>query len=220
MQWVDRGPEPVELNRYRLNGTQDWVDYIDRRTGDEPPSHWGKFRAELGRRFCNKCGYCERQCDTETVESNRAPTVDHFKPRNQFPGLTYYWTNWVFSCRQCNVDNKQDKWFRAGYVDPCAENPEVRPERYFDYDAATGQVIPKPDLDPEQRLQAVRTINDIGLNAINIMWDRFRWVRMVEEQLNNIPARERPAMIDHLTAPSTEFSGVTKMFLQQYPNHM
>ena len=213
MRWIDRGPEPENLLGYRLNCTQDWIDYFDRNRGEEPAPHWGRFRSELGQRFGDKCGYCERLCESEQVESNRAPTVDHFKPRSQFPELTYEWTNWVFSCRQCNVDNKQDKWFQDGYVDPCAADPALRPERYFDYDAKTGQVVPKSDLGHAEHQRAVRTINDLGLNEMNVMFDRYYWMCDVQYFLTNLPMSERPAMIEYYTSQSMVFSGITKIFL-------
>jgi uncharacterized protein (TIGR02646 family) len=216
MRWIDRGPEPGGLNNYRLICTQDWIDYFNRRTGDEPPAHWGRFRGELGHRFGNKCGYCERQCDVEADDSNRVPTLDHFRPRSLFPELTYEWSNWIFSCRQCNVDHKQDKWLSGGYVDPCASDPLERPEMYFDYDDATGEIIPKSDLEPTALCKVNRTISDLRLNALNIRWARLDWVDHLKEQMAGLPFSEWPTVIERYTEPSTEFSGVINMFLRQY----
>ena len=212
MRWVDRGQEPNDLVGYRLNCTQDWVDYYSRRTGDEPPAHWSRFRPELGSRFSGKCGYCERQCDLQAEHSGRLPTLDHFRPRSRYPRLTYEWTNWIFSCHQCNVEYKQDKWPVEGYVDPCASDEVERPERFFDYDDSTGEVKPKSDIEP----LAQRTIIDLGLNSINRRVDRLNWVDWLKERLTERPFSEWPAMFERYTEPSVEYGGITAMFLAQY----
>ena len=76
----------------------------------------------------------------------RRATVDHFKPLSRFPELAYAWSNWIFSCYRCNSDNKQDKWPASGYVDPSAADEREQPQRYFDYDVLTGEIIPHPRL--------------------------------------------------------------------------
>ena len=139
MQWVDRGPEPSGVAGYARQFTQGWVDYFQNRVGEQSPadSHWREFRPALGSRTNNICWYCERQCDTRAESGGRSPTVDHFRPRSRFPQLAYEWSNWVFSCYACNVENKGDRWPDSGFVDPCAAVVEERPEQYFDYDAET-----------------------------------------------------------------------------------
>ena len=216
MRWVDRGLEPPELVTYRLNFTQEWVDYYARLTGDEPAAYWGRFRDELGRRFHGNCGYCERQCDANGEHSGRQPTLDHFRPRSRFPRLTYEWTNWIFSCRQCNVEYKQDKWPDQGYVDPCAAEAPEYPERYFDYDDDTGELIPKAGITVDARRKANRTIRDLGLNSINLRVDRLNWIDWLKERLAERPFAEWPALFERYTEPSIEFGGITRMFMSQY----
>lgn len=216
MRWVARGPEPPNLVGYRRNFTQEWVDYYSRRTGDEPPAHWVRFRDELGGRFSDKCGYCERQCDLQAEHSGRLPTLDHFRPRSLYPLLTYEWTNWIFSCHQCNVDYKQDKWPAEGYVDPCASADAERPEHFFDYDEDTGEVKPITGIGTTAQRKAHRTIIDLGLNALNLRVERLNWIDWLKERLADRPFIEWPAILERYTEPSIEFSGITRMFLVQY----
>ena len=133
-----------------------------------------------------------------------------------YPELTYVWTNWVFSCYRCNVEKKQDKWLLEGYVDPGASDPCERPERYFDYDHATGEVVLNPGLEAEASRRANRTIADLGLNDLGLRWARRHWIEKVKKLLSDRPFSEWPAVIEYYTHPSIEFSGIATMFLRQY----
>ena len=165
MRCVDRGSEPAGVDAYRRQHTQGWVDHYQSGMGQPSPdlvNHWREFRDELGARFNNKCGYCERACATR---SDNSATLDHFRPRSKFPELTYEWTNWVFSCRRCN-DYKGDKWQESGYVDPCPADSADCPEEYLDIDANTGSLLPKSTLASPDKAKAQNTIGDIGLNEL------------------------------------------------------
>ena len=95
MRWVDRGPEPIGVAGYALQFTQGWIRYFRNREGGRPTDHyWGEFRPILESRTDNICWYCERRCDAGAEYGGRTPTVDHFRPRNRFPELTYEWPNW------------------------------------------------------------------------------------------------------------------------------
>ena len=220
MRWVERGPEPPGLLEYRLNLTQEWVDYYCHLTGDKPTAQWARFRDDLGHRFNHLCGYCERACDRQAEDSGRSATLDHFRPRSRFPKQTYEWTNWVFSCRRCN-DHKQDKWPVEGFVDPCAPNCTEHPERFLDYDHVTGEVMPKSGISPDNCYKANHTINDLMLNDLDLRVARMNWIDQLTECLDKRPHSEWPAIFERFTNPSAEFGGITRMFLAQYhqPGH-
>ena len=108
LRWIDRGPEPSRVEVYAREYTQGWVSYFQDGVGSRPAdSFWREFRSELGERSVGMCWYCERRCDSAAEVGDRASTLDHFRPLSRFPYLAYEWSNWVFSCRRCNVDNKQ-----------------------------------------------------------------------------------------------------------------
>ena len=128
MRWVDRGPEPAQVEGYRQRYTQDWVNHYGNRMGERSPdlvNHWRDFRGELSNRFLGKCGYCEMLCDG-AESPNKAPTVDHFRPISRFPELAYEWANWILACHRCNGE-KANRWPESGYIDPCAIPVEERP---------------------------------------------------------------------------------------------
>ena len=217
MRWVDRGPEPDGVAGYRLQFTQGWVDYFENRIGGRPnDSYWRQFRGELSRRFSDNCGYCERKCDENADDAGRSPTVDHFRPLNRYPRLSYEWSNWIFCCRRCNEDYKRGNWPSFGYIDPCAVAAAERPERYFDYSHSTGEIIPKPRLTQADTDRARRTITDLGLNALDMRINRRRWIDRLISSLRELAPSEWPAIVDGYTAPSAEYGGIAAMFLARY----
>ena len=218
MRWVDRGLEPNGVAAYRGQFIQEGIDYFERRVGGRPTdSYWRDFRDELSRRFHQRCGYCERQCDDNADDGDLSPTVDHFRPLSRYPRRAYRWTNWVYSCQRCNAE-KADGWPQAGYVDPCAANMSERPDRYLDYDVNTGEIVPRPGIEPNAERRAFRTIGDLRLNALNLRKGRFDWVKEIREDLLQLPLADRHALADLITDPAdaaVEFVGITRMAIMQ-----
>jgi uncharacterized protein (TIGR02646 family) len=214
LRWIDRGPEPAGVAGYAQQYTPGWIDYFQNGIGQRPSDFlWSIFRLALGSRNNNICWYCERQCDAET--GGRAPTVDHFRPLSRFPQLAYAWPNWVYSCRRCNEDNKRDNWPDSGYVDPTAVEVAERPERYFDYDAATGEIIPKTGLTTDARQRARQTIRDLGLDKLDVMYDRFVLMNFFIGELLSLPPMDRRAYVDNFTQQPHEYAGVAAMVVDQ-----
>lgn len=213
MRWIDRGPEPDGVAQYARQYTPGWVDYFEKKVGDRPTDFlWSLFRPELGGISNNNCWYCERQCE---AVGDLEPTIDHFRPLRHSPHLAYTWDNWIFSCRRCNSDNKQDQWPESGYVDPCAANPAERPERYFDYDANTGEVVPRDDISGVAKRKAQHTIADLGLNKLDVMYYRLQWTRQIVADLRRMPVSERQAFAEYITQPPAEYIGIARMVLAQ-----
>ena len=216
MRWIDRGPEPSGVQEYTRKFTQGWVEYFRGGVGGRPDdSHWRDFRGFLGSRSGGICWYCERRCLREVDDGRRAPTVDHFRPLNRFPELAYRWSNWILSCRRCNEDNKGGKWTDSGYVDPSASDEKERPERFFDYDAVTGEIIPIPGLPSEARERAQRTIADMGLNKLDVWLYRLDWTRRFIEDWHALPIEDRPAFVEFYTRTGHEFVGAILMAVRQ-----
>ncbi len=217
MRWIDRGPEPDGVAGYARQFTRGWVDHFENSVGGQPPtdSYWRKFRPLLGNQSNNICWYCERQCDTRAESGGRSPTVDHFRPRSHFPQLVYEWSNWVFSCQRCNVECKKDRWPDSGLVDPCAVNIAERPEQYFDYDADTGQIVPRIGLPEAAKRKASKTIRVLRLNRSDVTNFRWRWTRQFISDLLLLPPIDRQAFIASFTEQPIEYAGVTRMVVEQ-----
>lgn len=160
------------------------------------------------------CWYCERLCDGEVDSGGKAPTVDHFRPISRFPELVYEWTNWIFSCRRCN-SIKDNQWPDLGYVDPCVADVTERPDRYFDYDADTGEIVPKDGLTGDARQKALQTINDLGLNELDVRFYRIDWTRAFAADILLLPITDRQAFIASSTEQPIEYAGTTRMIVEQ-----
>ena len=216
MRWVDRGPVPDGIAGYARQYTQGWIDYFQNRTGQRPTDFlWTASRQLLGSRTNDICWYCERQCYADTESGGRVPTVDHFRPLSRFPQLAYEWSNWVFSCRRCNGEYKRDKWPDSGYVDPCATDVMERPERHFDFDAETGEIIPRIGLTGDARRKALHTINDLGFNELDVRFYRIDWTRAFVADILLLPAADRQAFIASSTEQPIEYAEVTAMIVEQ-----
>ena len=208
MRWVDRGPEPAGVAGYARQFTQGWIDHYSQGRGQTPTdSYWNEFRSLLASRNNNICWYCERTCDDGAESGRPSPTVDHFKPRQIFPELTYEWSNWVFSCRRCNVENKQGKWPETGYVDPCADEPTERPERYFTYNEITGEIGPAARLSANSLQKARNTVEDLGLNKLDVRYYRFDWMRGFVADVMELPHSERRNFVSFILERPSEFAG-------------
>ena len=216
MRWIDRGPEPDGVAGYGRQFAPGWVDYFRHQRGGRPTdSYWREFRAALGARSGGLCWYCERRCQRDSESGGRAPTVDHFRPLSRFPELAYEWGNWVFSCRRCNGEYKRDGWPASGYVDPGADVASERPERYFDYDALTGEIVPHGSLRGDDRRKAEGTIADLGLNRIDVRFYRLDWTRRLAADLRMLPAEARADFVDYALGQGIEFVGATGMVAAQ-----
>ena len=216
MRWIDRGPKPDGVAKYSQQFTPGWIGYFQNSVGVRPSDFlWSLFRPALGSRSSNICWYCERQCDNDAEAGGLAPTVDHFRPISLFPHLAYEWTNWIFSCYRCNVDNKKDKWPDSGYVDPCAIDVAENPDRYFDFDTATGEIVSKDEISGDAKTKAEDTIDDLGLNKWDMMWFRQQWILNFVDDLLSRPISERQGLISSYTVGSVEFSLATRKVVEQ-----
>ena len=196
------------MDGYARKFTPGWVDYFRRNIGGRPTdSFWREFRSTLGTRTAEICWYCERQCERPSEVSSRAATVDHFKPLSRFPELAYQWTNWIFSCKRCNEENKQDRWPALGYVDPCADDERQRPERHLDYDILTGEIIPHPALRGDERRKAEATIADLGLNLIDVRFYRFHAIQAFTASVQALPDEDQRAFVEFAFARPMEYVG-------------
>ena len=221
MRWIDRGPEPATVADYAQQFTPGWVEHYQQNRGQAPPdSFWREYRSSLGARSNNECWYCGRQCNA--MVGDKSPTVDHFRPRRWFPELTYRWSNWVFSCQRCN-ESKGDLWPETGfgdatgygYIDPCAADPAERPERCFDYDADTGEILPRNDLSGPAQRKAWDTIDDLGLNNNVLSGLRKAWTDDFRRGLRRLSTSEQQALIATFTEQPVEYAGATGMMVAQ-----
>lgn len=209
MHWVDRGSAPPGLKRVRTRYTPRWVDHYRHKRGPKPnDSHWRKFHENLRVVFFSLCAFCEELCKGE---------VDHFRPKSRFPELVYEWSNWLFSCHDCNhMKGRKGVWTSGGYVDPCAESRAEHPENYFDFDLLSGGILPKKGLSKSRRQKVFRTIGDLDLNAYHHLKKRLNQLALITKLLNLLPgvseteASEIRTFLDGLCSRQKALSSISR----------
>ena len=209
MHWVDRGPEPERLAGIQTRYTPRWVGYYRCDDGNKPSdSRWREFSQDLADAFGALCAYCEKRCRGE---------VDHFRPKNRYPNLVYSWDNWLFACHDCN-HAKRERWPPWGYVDPCARSRPARPERFFTFDAVTGEILPKEGLTLGRRRKAQTMIDDLRLNEWHHLKNRLEWLQLMSAIIPENAAEltvEQEELRAHYSSRLTPYSSVTRHWLSK-----
>lgn len=144
-------------------------------------SLWARCLPALAEAYGHICAYSCVRVDTVTG----APTVDHWKPKEQYPDDAYEWDNYRFSCLTMNR--------RKGLDETLCDPFEVRDE-WFLLDLVTFGLSPTPGLPEKLRCQVQRTIDVLELDLPPMRrrreraWARFKghpsrhtWKVLVEE---------------------------------------
>ncbi len=100
-------------------------------------------------------------------------------------------------------------------MDPCVADVTERPERYLDYDTETGEIIPKEGLTGDARQKALHTINDLGLNKLDVRFYRIDWARAFVADILLLPTADRQDFIVSNTEQHIEYAGTTRMVVEQ-----
>lgn len=207
MHFVPRGPEPTGLPPIRLRYTKAWINYYKNGIGKRPTdARWRDFVDELRHCFAGCCGYCEVRCKGE---------IDHHLPKNQFPDLVYEWHNWVLSCHDCN-QSKGSHWPPSGFLDPCSTATFCdTPSCCFAFDWKTGEVLPHPDLSPQNRERARTTINILGLNLSFRLKTRLDHIKGLDTllELGQHNPKQASERIARLTLPISPLCSLTRCYL-------
>ena len=210
MHHVDRGPEPIDLAPIRAQHTQRWIRFHRDGLGTKPSdSHWRRFAERLEKVFWGLCAFCEECCKGE---------VEHFLPKSLYPHFVYYWSNWLFSCHDCN-NSKGKKWPELGYVDPCAFSKLSRPEVLFYFDTTTGEILPRDDLNPLERQKAEDTIYDLGLNDRHHLQKRTDWLGFVSGLFQSAPGNlteTEEKDCKYFSSHAAPFSSIVKTWLSDH----
>jgi len=134
------------------------------------PDCYQAIRKQLSEMTQTHCAFCDGQIGTESRE-----TVEHFRPKSQFPGFAYQWDNLFPCCDMCQSQKREQ--FDDGLLKPDAADFAFM--RYFVVNFKTGEIEPSPHADEQLQYQAKITIRIYGLNlparnnARRREWERF-----------------------------------------------
>ena len=103
----------------------------------------------------NHCAFCDAW-----PMGRISPSVEHFRPKTQFPKMAYMWENLFPSCFNCQTFKGER--FDENLLDP--SHGEFSFERYFWFDTQTGELNPLKSLTDDDRVKVETTIELYGLN--------------------------------------------------------
>lgn len=161
MHKLNRPNAPACLNNYQ-HGTNNWSDL----THADRNEIWQQLDAMQARR----CAYCE------DALQDTSRHIEHFEQRSRSPQMTFAWSNLFGSCNKGNSCGKHKD--RQQYNPRDIIKPDVDdPEDYLRF-MSSGRIIPRNDLDLEDKIKAEETLRVFNLDHEHgsLRWKRHKAV--------------------------------------------
>lgn len=174
MRKLERNAQPDCLDAGAPGWTEDYLTETRRNPGHR--FHWRsdicyrKIRQRLSEMTEARCAFCDGPIGLESRE-----TVEHFRPKSQFPQFAYAWDNLFPCCDQCQSSKREG--FDPALLKP--DSPEYAFANYFVANYKSGALDPSPHADDVARNRTEVTIRMYGLNlparkiARKREWERF-----------------------------------------------
>jgi len=99
-------------------------------------------------------------CDAYPVQGVSADTIDHFRPKSVYPQEAFDWENLFYCCSACQEAKLEQ--FETGLLKPDVQDFSF--DRFFRFNAATGEIEPNPIAPAEDIQRAEVSIRLFGLN--------------------------------------------------------
>lgn len=115
----------------------------------------GVYRTFLQRIHGLHCAFCE------IAVSGWRGEVEHFFPKVAYPRHKFDWTNWILSCKNCNLAKGIRDTKRQAWLDPRVHTPSAHLEIL-----PTGALQAVPSASRKQRKRATNTIVGADLNCV------------------------------------------------------
>lgn len=116
-------------------------------------------------------------CDAYPLGARLKSTVEHFKPKTQFPLLAYHWENLFLSCYHCQLA-KGEKYDNL-LLKPDALDYDF--DEYFDINFETGELTPNTQKSYHNQERAKITIQIYKLNSNGKPEDRLEELESYEK---------------------------------------
>lgn len=166
-KWGEEFAKKKELNpNYKFN----WKTY-EKKSVDK------HIKPDLIKMTNNHCSFC----DSYPLGVSSRKTIEHFKPKSEYPLLAYEWENLFLCCDTCQ-SAKREK-FDDKLLKPDREDYEFN--KYFIVDYKTGELKPNPIKDKENQIKAKVTIKMYDLNSEDRLIDRLDTNEMYQDLIEN-----------------------------------
>lgn len=195
MRSVIRPPEPSVLTLKAATWNQQWVDR--RRENPSATFSWYQHDSKSARDWILDDlrsmteGHCTF-CDAFPVQDTSLEPIEHFRPKHdeRFHHLAFSWSNLYYCCDRCQ-GHKGGQW-EEGLIAPDHEGYTF--EAYFEFDVATGEILPNRFAEEDARTCAALTIRIFGLNEGGRPGRRRRallhWTHSTLRVLDDVPYRD------------------------------
>jgi uncharacterized protein (TIGR02646 family) len=191
MRRFTRLPAPECLKNNASAWGKEWE--ARRRSNPNANFHWHQLNGQVVNQLILPVLKAQTQdhcsfCDNYPVSPPSIETIEHFRPKSQFPLEAYTWTNLYFCCTYCQ---QKGTAFDDSLLQPDAIEYDFL--RYFRWDFTTGLIEVNPKASPEDKRRAAVTIKVYRLNEGHPSF-RKRALRqrakMPDELLDDFPYRD------------------------------
>lgn len=144
-------------------------------------SHAG-IRNRLREETQYKCAYCESH-----IENVGYPHIEHIRPKEKNPHLTFEWGNLTIGCNRCNINKSTIEPSNTNYVHPYSDDPEI----HFSFIGSFMTPI-------SREVRAINMINWLDLNRNGLILSRIDVVHKVRDiylQAVTLPSEARREFI-------------------------
>jgi len=155
MMKFTRGPRPHYLDNYKAWGKE----YAEQRENGNREFKWrtrvkNQLKTDLAKLTASHCSFC----DSYPLGQE---TIEHFRPRSQFPKWAYAWHNLFLCCETCQ--RAKDDRFNRQLLKPDRLNYDFK--RYFIANFKTGEIQVNPEASVDDRERARMTITMYNLDG-------------------------------------------------------
>jgi uncharacterized protein (TIGR02646 family) len=156
---LDRLPEPECLAANAAQWTKDYT--ASRQQNPKHPFKWRsqncyqETRKHLLAMTQGRCAFCDGGLGAESRE-----TVEHFRPKSQFPEFAYAWSNLFPCCDMCQSQKKEQ--FSEDLLKP--DEDDFVFSHFFIVNYKSGELEVSPQADLKARSRAEITLQLYGLN--------------------------------------------------------
>ncbi|MBQ7607574.1 MAG: hypothetical protein IJU76_06345 [Desulfovibrionaceae bacterium] len=151
-------PEPDGFDEKVRQKGHAWLRQNGIALDAEPPAttklkeYWREYNYQLWEAYSGVCAYLAIYFEYCTGSSS----TDHFVAKSRNAGAAYEWSNYRLSCLAANRNkNRYDD-----VLDPVGLQKNT-----FFINFASGEVFPNPDLSPDMKTAAEKSIRRLRLNA-------------------------------------------------------
>lgn len=150
------------------------------------------------------CPYCEKRIYDDEGH------IEHIKPRDLYPKEFESYNNLIVSCDEKNSCGKYKRNnYSNNLINPVIDNPS----EYFDYNIASGEIIPKNnDESSKEYIRAIYTIETLNLNSYELKEARKALIDILNVYRENYD--EYNSYLQYFLDDRQNFPSLIKLFME------